>query len=116
MNSGRKIKFLPETDSVKLLLIVILHWVVAIGNLLAFFILLAQGFVPNWGVSWYEALPMCTFIAVITFSRVVDCPMTRAENKVRKKLGKEQIGGFIKHYLIKPYARRKHKRKIKKGK
>jgi hypothetical protein len=113
MNSGRKIKFLPETDSVKLLLIVILHWIVALGNLSAFFILATQGFTPNWGVSWYEALPMCTFIAIITYSRVIDCPMTRAENKLRKKLGKEQIGGFIKHYFIKPYARRRRQQKQK---
>ena len=33
--------------------------------------------------------------------------MTRYENKMRVKLGKPTIKGFIGHYFLKPYVRRK---------
>ena len=44
---------------------------------------------------------------LISFSRVLDCPMTRFENKMRVQLGKPTIKGFIGHYFLKPYVRRK---------
>ena len=44
---------------------------------------------------------------LISFSRVLDCPMTRYENKMRVQLGKPTIKGFIGHYFLKPYVRRK---------
>jgi len=113
MNKNRRFGFLPETDSLKLMLVVVLHWLVVFGNFGAFFILVYNGFSPSQNPPWYVCLPLCTFIGVITFSRVIDCPMTRYENKIRKRLGKQMIGGFIKHYLMKPYV--KAKRKIKKG-
>jgi hypothetical protein len=113
MNKNRRVGLLPETDSLKLMAVVILHWAVVFGNFTAFLILAYEGFTPSQNPPWYIGLPLCTFIGVVTFSRVIDCPMTRYENKIRKRLGKPTIGGFIKHYLIKPYARTK--RKIKKG-
>ena len=90
----------------KLLIVVLLHWAVVIGNFCAFFILAFQGFTP-YGLPWYVCLPLCSFIALISFSRVLDCPMTRYENKMRVKLGKPTIKGFIGHYFLKPYVRRK---------
>lgn len=113
MNKSRGLGFLPETDSLKLMIVVIIHWIIVFGNFSAFFILAFEGLTPSQDPPWYIALPLCTFIALITFSRVIDCPLTRFENKIRSRLGKDTIGGFMKHYLIKPYARAK--RKIKKG-
>ena len=108
-NKNRRLGFLPETDSVKLLIVVLIHWAVVFGNFFAFFILAYQGLTPAQNPPWYIALPLCTFIALVTFSRVLDCPMTRYENKIRKRLDKPLIGGFIKHYFIKPYVRTKRK-------
>ena len=85
---------------------VLLHWAVVIGNFCAFFILAFQGFTP-YGLPWYVCLPLCSFIALISFSRVLDCPMTRYENKMRVKLGKPTIKGFIGHYFLKPYVTQK---------
>jgi hypothetical protein len=113
-NKDRRLGFLPETDSIKLLIVVLAHWTIVFANLSAFFILTYQGLTPSQNPPWYIGVPLCTFIVLITFSRVIDCPITRYENKVRKRLGKETIGGFVKHYLIKPYARFKRKRKSKK--
>jgi len=104
----RFLKFLPTNPlkHLKLLIVVLLHWAVVIGNFCAFFILAFQGFTP-YGFPWYVCLPLCSFIALISFSRVLDCPMTRYENKMRVKLGKPTIKGFIGHYFLKPYVRRK---------
>lgn len=104
----RFLKFLPTNPlkHLKLLIVVLLHWLVVIGNFCAFFILAFQGFTP-YGFPWYVCLPLCSFIALISFSRVLDCPMTRYENKMRVKLGKPTIKGFIGHYFLKPYVRRK---------
>jgi len=111
MNRNRRLGFLPETDSLKLMVVVLLHWVLVFANLGAFFILAYEGLTPSQDPPWYIGAPLCTFIVVITFSRVIDCPLTRYENKIRKRLGKNTIGGFVKHYLIRPYA--KFKKRIK---
>ena len=109
---AKKIKFLPSEPfkNLKLLIVVLFHWAIVLGNFTAFFILAFQGFSP-WGYPWYLALPVCTFIVLVTFSKVLDCPMTRYENKLRKDVGKPEIRGFVKHYLIRPYARFKYKLK-----
>lgn len=113
---NRLFKFLPREPlkHFKLTLWVIIHWGVVIGNFLAFFILAYQGFHPSQIVPWYVALPLCTFIAVISFSRVLDCPLTAMENKMRRSLGLPPIKAFIKHYFIKPYVRLRRKRKKRK--
>ena len=99
-------KFLPSEPlkNLKLLIVVLFHHAVVIGNFSAFFILAVQGFTP-WGFPWYVALPLCTFITLVTFSKVLDCPMTRYENKLRVEVGKPEIRGFVKHYIMRPYAR-----------
>ena len=103
---AKTFKFLPSEPfkNLKLLLVVLIHHCVVIGNLSAFLILAFQGFTP-WGVSWYIALPLCTFITLVSFSKVLDCPMTRYENKLRAEVGKPEIRGFMKHYIMRPYAR-----------
>jgi hypothetical protein len=107
----RFLRFLPTNPlrHLKLLIVVLLHWAVVIGNFSAFFILAFQGLTP-FGFPWYVCLPLCSFIILISFSRVLDCPMTRYENKLRVQVGRPTIKGFIGHYFLKPYMRRKIKK------
>lgn len=81
--------------------LVAFHMMVIIGNFAAFF--LAPILSP-----WYEALPICSFILLITCSRELKCPLTRLENYIRQELGMKRIGGFIGHYFIRPI--RKYRR------
>jgi hypothetical protein len=76
-------------------LLVIFHLAVVIGNAIAFFI------VP-FLTPWYIALPICSFIFLVSFSKEIKCPLTNWENEVRIKIGKRRIGGFIGYYVVKP--------------
>ena len=87
-------------DIILLILIILLHCAIALGNIVALpFLILRAISDPN---NWYIYLPIATFIVVISLSRVMDCPLTNLENKLRKKLNLEPIQGFVKHYIIKP--------------
>ncbi len=90
--------------------IVVGHWFIIVGNTLAFFLL--PFFSP-----WYIALPVMSYIALLCFSKVLDCPITKLENKIRKRMNLPEIKGFMGHYMIKPYkkAALKRKRKPKDG-
>ena len=77
------------------LLLVAFHMFIIIGNALAFFS------VP-FLTPWYIAIPICSFIFLITFSKEIKCPLTNWENNIRIKLGKKRIGGFVGDYFIKP--------------
>tara|TARA_R100000306_G_scaffold62289_1_gene68232 strand:+ start:2818 stop:3084 length:267 start_codon:yes stop_codon:yes gene_type:complete len=77
------------------LLLVIFHMWVVIGNLCSFFV------VP-FLTPWYIALPICSFIFLVSFSKEIKCPLTNWENAIRMKLGKKKIGGFIGYYVVKP--------------
>ena len=112
---AKTFKFLPSDPlkNIKLLLVVLFHHAVVIGNFSAFFILAFQGFTP-YGFPWYVALPLCSFIVLVSFSKVLDCPMTRYENKLRRDVGKQEIRGFMKHYIMRPYARFRYNLKKKK--
>ena len=114
-DTNRLFKFLPRSPikHIKLTLWVILHWCVVVGNFSAFFILAYRGLHPEQYTPWYIALPLCTMISLITFSRVLDCPATRVENRMRKAIGLPEIRGFIRHYFLKPYVRRKRQRQKK---
>ena len=77
-----------------LVVVALSHLLVVIGNSVSFFIL-------PFMVEWYIALPLDSFILWVTFSPGTSCPLTKLENKIRRRLELEPIGGFIKHYLIK---------------
>ena len=79
---------------IKLLMVIGLHLFVVIGNFIAFFV------VP-FVEPWYVALPICSVVFFLTFGRF-ECPLTRLENKIRRKLDMEEIRGFVKHYIVKP--------------
>ena len=88
-------------DKIFLTLIVLFHCAIAVGNIIAlpFLIFKAANDLDNW------YLPLVTFIVVISLSRVIDCPLTNLENKLRKKLNLQPIQGFVKHYIIKPFRK-----------
>ena len=75
--------------------IVILHFAILLGNLIAIFVL-------PFLVSWYIALPVICFIITLAFSNN-PCPLTLLEDYVRwNKLGKTKIKRFIGHYIVWP--------------
>ena len=73
------------------------HFFVIFVNIAAFFLL--PFIYPLW--VW---MPLNSFILTVTFTREV-CPLTRLENYLRTSLGIPRIGGFIGHYLVKPFRR-----------
>ena len=50
------------------------------------------------------SLPLCAWIMHLTFNRL-ECPYTKLENYLRRKLGLQEITTFISHYYKKPYHR-----------
>lgn len=54
--------------------------------------------VPFW-YSIFIMIPIQSFIISVTFNST-PCPLTKAENALRKQLGLKPIGGFIGHYLL----------------
>ena len=50
----------------------------------------------------WVALPLSAWIMHLALNRL-DCPYTRLENYLRRKLGMEEISTFISHYYKKPY-------------
>lgn len=90
--------YVPTTYNYLFKLLVAFHVLVVFGNLLSVFLLTILQ-------PWYVSLPLVTFIIWISTSRVADCPLTRWENKLRLKLGRPEIKGFIGYYFIKPFYR-----------
>ena len=79
-------------NEIILFIIQLLHWIflVLIGMSVPLVLLLE----PFW-----VSLPVCAWIMHLTFSRTLDCPWTRLENRYRSKTGRREIGGFISHNL-----------------
>ena len=99
-NKNRKLAFLPAGNHLYLHFIVFLHWIIVLANIGAMIIL--PVFCLMGEVPWYYAFTIVTFLSQLACTRF-NCPFTNYENKVRKKLGKQQINGFIKHYFYTPY-------------
>ena len=79
-----------------LICVVVLHLMILIINIAAVFVL------PFTGMSIFIWIPLETFLVGLVFNSSWKCPMTIAENKIRKALGMRQISGFIGHYFMKP--------------
>ena len=107
-NQKRAIKFLPSGNHLYLHFIVSLHWIIVLANLSAMVVIPILCLMGH--VAWYIAFPVVTYLSQLACTRI-DCPFTNYENKIRKKLGKPPIDGFIKHYFYVPYLRAKRKAK-----
>ena len=100
-NKDRRLAFLPSGNHVYLHFLVLIHWIIVIGNLgsmVVLPVLCLTGHIP-----WYIVFPLMTWLSVSACTRV-NCPLTNYENKIRKKLGKPIVTGFIKHYFYGPYV------------
>ena len=79
-------------NEIILFLIQWLHWTFLVLTGVSFFLL--------WILEpWYIALPLSIWIVHLGFSRTLDCPWTRLENRYRSKTERKEIGGFISHNL-----------------
>lgn len=78
--------------------VVVGHTLVVIGNVAAFFVLpLTQ--------PWPIALPLASFILIVSTSKTLVCPLTALENRIRVALGLKEIHGFVGFYMIRPCRR-----------
>lgn len=73
--------------------LVVFHMAIITANFIAFFCL-------PFIVPWYVSCPLCTMIARLSFSPSITCPLTWAENKMRNRMGKPVIQGFMQHYVL----------------
>jgi hypothetical protein len=74
--------------------VVITHFLLVLGNAAA--CLMLPFYVP-----WYVSVPLVTFL-VQQFTSRVECPLTKLENSLRRKLGRQEIKTFLKHYFLQP--------------
>lgn len=80
---------------VSLYIVILLHFVLLIGNCIAFLIL-------PFLTPWYVAMPVMSFIVTLGFN-TSPCPITLLEDYIRwNKLGKPKIKKFIKYYIVDP--------------
>lgn len=84
----------PAWVSLAFYLLVFFHMAVVLGVVCSFLILPFKS-------DWYIALPLMTFVFFFATTRV-DCQLTNLENKLRQRMGKKKIGGFVGHYFFRP--------------
>ena len=75
-----------------LVLVVGMHFVVVVGVLLAAVLL-------PFCSRWYVAILPWLFIAATLLCTCCECPLTTAENGLRRQLGKPPITTFLAHYF-----------------
>jgi len=61
---------------------------------------------------WYVAVPVISLLVNLMFS-AVECPLTKLENRLRRRLDMPPIKYFVGHYIIWPL--RKWRRKVGKA-
>lgn len=85
-----------------------IHFILVLINLIAFFVLPFTYCLINIPFWLFVLLitPIETFIFRLIFVGG-DCPITDCENKIRQTLGMKTISGFIGHYIIKPFRKKK---------
>ena len=85
-------------DRLTLGCLVLFHGFIVGGNIVSFFV------VPFLEPS-YVSIPIMSLILLLVLSKVLDCPLTNWENRLRQRLGMKRIGGFMGLYLTKPWRR-----------
>lgn len=71
------------------------HLTVIFGNSAAFFVL-------PFKVPWYVALPCCSTIIYLGFTRTGECPLTTLENHFRRRAQLPEVRGFLGYYVVRP--------------
>ena len=107
-NKNRKLAFLPSGNHIYLHILVLVHWIVVLGNLGAIVVLPVLCLTGD--MPWYIVFPLMTWLSVSACTNI-NCPFTRYENRIRRKCGKPPVDGFIKHYFYSPYVTEPKKRK-----
>jgi len=89
-------KRIVKTKLYKLLFyfVVITHHLGFLGFIISVPLLIIKE--PPW-----VSLPLLAWIMYLGFSKVLDCPYTRLENYLRRKLNLPEIKTFLKHYYLK---------------
>lgn len=85
-----------------LVFVVTLHILVCIVNTVAFLVLPFTWLIMGWPF-WYTVLlvvPVMSALMRVAFDRE-QCPLTKWENALRRKLGMREVGGFVSYYFIK---------------
>lgn len=83
----------------RLVALIIVHYIAVIANIGTFLIALPL-FIWKLGIlGLFPAISLMVFVFNLAFARV-ECPATRAENKLRLQLGLPEIKTFIKHYMM----------------
>lgn len=77
-----------------LIVIIVGHALVIVGNIVSIFVL-------PFCAPWYVALPIISLLINLMFGPT-DCPLTRLENRVRRRVGMKEIKYFVGHYFIWP--------------
>ena len=83
--------------------LVMFHFIIIAGNILAVFIL-------PFLTPWYVAIPLISLIINLNFTPA-KCPLTMAEDKLRRSMEIPEIKLFIRHYIILPYRKWKKKKR-----
>jgi len=74
---------------VALYIVTVIHTIIVALNATAIIIL-------PFETAWYISVPLVTYLVGATFGK---CPLTTAENCLRRRLDLEEIDSFIEHYL-----------------
>jgi hypothetical protein len=96
--AGSAVTPAPGWVNAALVLVVAVHMVLLFANVLAFLVL-------PFLAPWYVAVPLTTFLFFFVTTRQ-ECQVTNLENRLRQRLGKRRINGFVGHYFVRPIKRR----------
>jgi|3_EtaG_2_1085321.scaffolds.fasta_scaffold105684_1 hypothetical protein len=86
-----------------LISLVVFHFVIILGNLLAIFLL-------PFLTPWYVAIPLISLIINLNFTPT-KCPLTMLEDSLRRSMKMPEVKLFIRYYIILPYRKWKKKKK-----
>jgi hypothetical protein len=95
--AGQSASTAPGWVHAALVVVVTVHMVLLFANLVAFFLL-------PFLAPWYVAVPLTTFLFFFVTTRQ-ECQVTTLENRLRQRLGKRRINGFVGHYFVRPIRR-----------
>jgi hypothetical protein len=69
-----------------------IHFLIILANLFAMIVL-------PFTLPWYVSIPIVTLLINLMASPI-SCPLTKLEDRLRRKAGMPEIRHFIKHYIV----------------